>query len=242
MEYPHYINPSTGLNNLGHAPIWLDAEFTGLHRNTQLISIGLSTISGASFYAEFLDYDMNQVDDETANWLKANVLSGLLSPDATEFGVKTVKNLANICRFNGSNLAQSVYCIGDHDFIRKQLKTWMTTELNNYTSNANTKFQFYCDCYAYDWMLFNDLFAQDSIATKLPEYIYYIPFDLCTEMQVNGIDPDISREEFIGEVALHHILHHPLLELGTNRGSKHNSLVDALVAQMCTLKIQMMNH
>ena len=46
--------------------IFFDTEFTGLHQNTTLISIGLVSECGKTFYAEFNDYDFNQVDD----WLK----------------------------------------------------------------------------------------------------------------------------------------------------------------------------
>ena len=37
--------------------IYYDAEFTGLHINTTLISIGMVSDSGSFFYAEFNDYD-----------------------------------------------------------------------------------------------------------------------------------------------------------------------------------------
>ena len=49
--------------------IFFDTEFTGLHQKTTLISIGLISECGKSFYAEFNDYDFNQVDD----WLKENI-------------------------------------------------------------------------------------------------------------------------------------------------------------------------
>jgi len=43
--------------------IFFDTEFTGLHQNTTLISIGLVTEQEHSFYAEFDDYDKSQVDN-----------------------------------------------------------------------------------------------------------------------------------------------------------------------------------
>ena len=52
--------------------VFLDTEFTGLHKKTTLISIGL--VSGEkTFYAEFTDYDKNQV----GSWLKENVIDKL---------------------------------------------------------------------------------------------------------------------------------------------------------------------
>jgi len=37
--------------------IFFDTEFTGLHQNTTLISIGLISECGKTFYAELTDYD-----------------------------------------------------------------------------------------------------------------------------------------------------------------------------------------
>lgn len=53
--------------------IFLDTEFTGLHANTTLISIGLVAENGDKFYAELNDYDVSQVDE----WLEDNVISNL---------------------------------------------------------------------------------------------------------------------------------------------------------------------
>ena len=53
--------------------IFFDTEFTGLHQNTTLISIGLISDCGKTFYAEFNDYDKSQIDD----WLQTNVINNL---------------------------------------------------------------------------------------------------------------------------------------------------------------------
>lgn len=53
--------------------IFFDTGFTGLHKNTTLISIGLIAENGETFYAEFTDYDRSQCD----NWIKENVLPNL---------------------------------------------------------------------------------------------------------------------------------------------------------------------
>ena len=49
--------------------IFFDTEFTGLHKNTTLISIGLISEDRRSFYAELTDYDKEQCDD----WIKENL-------------------------------------------------------------------------------------------------------------------------------------------------------------------------
>ena len=54
--------------------IYFDTEFTGLHKDTTLISIGLISEDNKTFYAEFTDYDESQVDD----WIQTNVIDNLI--------------------------------------------------------------------------------------------------------------------------------------------------------------------
>ena len=53
--------------------IFFDTEFTGLHKNTELISIGLIAENGNTFYGEITNYDKSQVD----NWIQENVINNL---------------------------------------------------------------------------------------------------------------------------------------------------------------------
>lgn len=53
--------------------IFFDTEFTGLHQNTSLVSIGIVDEKGREFYAELMDYDPGQVDD----WIQQNVINNL---------------------------------------------------------------------------------------------------------------------------------------------------------------------
>jgi len=82
--------------------IFFDTEFTGLHKNTTLISIGLVTETGREFYAEFEDYDKSQVND----WLKENVISNLTMPDDDNFEVLH-------------------HYKGDKKYIAEHLKEWL---------------------------------------------------------------------------------------------------------------------
>lgn len=54
--------------------IFYDAEFTGLHKNTTLISLALVDETGWGLYAEFNDYDPKQVDE----WIEDNVLENTI--------------------------------------------------------------------------------------------------------------------------------------------------------------------
>lgn len=53
--------------------LYFDTEFTGLHQNTQLISIGIVSDNGKKFYAELNDY----LPDILNKWIHENVISKL---------------------------------------------------------------------------------------------------------------------------------------------------------------------
>lgn len=150
--------------------IFFDAEFTGLHQNTTLISIGFVSECGKTFYAEFKDFDKHQVND----WIEENVIKKLQ--------VNTEKIGGKMENLDGENW--SYY--GKTSDIVMALKFW----LKQFES-----IEIWSDCLAYDWVLFNELFGG---ALKIPKNIYYIPFDISTLFKVNGIDPDVSREGFSG--------------------------------------------
>jgi len=82
--------------------VYFDTEFTGLHKNTTLISIGLVSDNDDYFYAEFTDYDRTQVDD----WIKENVIKNLSSNIDFDIPCDVIK---------GNKLT-----------IRKYLKRWLS--------------------------------------------------------------------------------------------------------------------
>lgn len=145
--------------------IFLDTEFTGLHQNTSLISIGLISECGKTFYAELTDYDKNQIDD----WLRENVIKNLKFNDKS--GMDTFWNNGNDTELYGGK-----------EFTRDMLSAWLS---------QFGEVEMWSDCLAYDWVLFNELYGH---AFNIPKHVYYIPFDLCTLLKIKDIDPDISRE------------------------------------------------
>lgn len=167
--------------------IFFDTEFTGLHKNTTLISIGLVDENGRDFYAEFTDYDKSQVD----TWIRDNVISNL-----------TISNSGSVRERLA--LGESVDLVtsfaGRTPYIREELERW----LSKYDS-----VEMWSDCLAYDWVLFNDIFGG---AFNIPKNVYYIPFDICTLFKIKGVDPDINREEYAGKAVFknkrkHNALH-----------------------------------
>ena len=148
--------------------IFFDTEFTGLHQKTTLISIGLISECGKTFYAELSDYDKSQIDD----WLQKNVIDNLY---------------LNQCNHG----LQATSLFGDHhNFIGKTFNTRLALE--NWLSQFESV-EMWSDCLSYDWVLFNQLFGH---AFNIPKNVYYIPFDICTLFHVKGVDPDVNREEF----------------------------------------------
>lgn len=156
--------------------LFFDTEFTGLHKDTTLISIGIVSEDGRSFYAEFTDYDKSQVND----WVKENVISKL---SILNLGFDTY-----LPPFSKD------YCLvrGTTETIKNELEKWL--------SYFKEGIEIWSDCLAYDWVLFCDIFGG---AQNIPENIYYIPFDICTLFKIKDIDPDISREEFTDNEILH---------------------------------------
>lgn len=171
--------------------LFFDTEFTGLHKGTTIISMGIKAENGKTFYAEFNDYDKGQLDD----WIQKNVIDNLLH-DNIDFNIMADK---------------VVY--GNTRQVAKSLREWL---------QQFDHVEMWSDCLAYDWILFNDLYTH---AFNIPNNVYYIPFDICTLMKIKGVDPDISREEFIDN---------------SIEGKKHNSLYDAKVIEACYNKLMKM--
>ena len=168
--------------------IFFDTEFTGLHKGTSLISIGLISEYGDEFYAELTDYDKFQID----GWLQDNVIDNLLILNNGEYAAKIAMY---------GNTEGEIGCAGNKEFIKGQLKCWLESMSRKY----GDKVEMWSDCLAYDWVLFNDLFGH---AFNIPKNVYYIPFDICTLFKIKGIDPDISREGFAGiDGQKHNALH-----------------------------------
>ena len=51
--------------------LFFDTEFTGLQKDTTLISLGVVAEDGSCFYGKFTDYNQEQVND----WIEDNVLA-----------------------------------------------------------------------------------------------------------------------------------------------------------------------
>lgn len=109
--------------------VFFDTEFTGLHKDTTLISIGLISEDRRSFYAELTDYDKKQCND----WIKENVIDNLVS-SKLESDKKYIPN----------------YHIGTKDNISAALGNWFRQFEN---------VELVSDVCHYDMVLLIDLFG-----------------------------------------------------------------------------------
>ena len=123
--------------------IFFDTEFTGLHKNTTLISLGCVDENGRTFYAEFTDYDKSQVN----GWIKENVIKNLSYTKKKSF-----------FRKNGA-FEHDWRIRGDKTMVREALEEW----LNQYSF-----VEFVSDVCHYDMVLLADLFGG---AFSLPKNI-----------------------------------------------------------------------
>jgi len=173
--------------------LFIDTEFTGLKQNTNLISIGIISENNHEFYAEFSDYNKMYID----KWLYENVIENLIFQNLPSPMKKIEENNTMI--------------YGDSKYIKNELEKWLLKIKKEFNVD---NFEIWSDCLSYDWVLFNELWGG---ALFIPNYIYYIPFDICTIFKLKEIDPDISREEFSGIYDL----------------KKHNALDDARIIKYC---------
>ena len=183
---------------MSRVKVYMDSEFTGLHQNTTLISIGLISECGKTFYAEFNDYSKEQTDD----WLQKNVID------------KLYLNIQEGGAEYSSGGREDIKVYGNTDIVKTRLEEWLS---------QFGDVEMWSDLYAYDWMLFNQIWGH---AFNIPKNVYYIPLDLSTLLYAKGIDPDINREKFaFGEVYQEMI------------DRKHTALWDAKVIKECCEKL-----
>lgn len=123
--------------------VFFDTEFTGLHQNTTLISIGLISECGKTFYAELTDFDRSQINE----WLQENVINNL-----------ELTSRENMQHTKGS--AVTVKCDSAN------LKGFLTDWLSQFE-----QVEIWSDCLSYDWVLFNQIFGHAFNIPKNVYYI-----------------------------------------------------------------------
>ena len=149
--------------------LFYDSEFTGLTQNSTLISLAFIDENDRSFYAEFTDYDANQVDA----WIQRNVIA-----HCRWLGKEPLPEA-----FTQQDGAQT-WCLGDRNQIQTALKQWLS---------GYKQVEVWADCLAYDWVLFCELFGG---SLHLPAPLSYMPLDLVTLFHLKGYAKDKPRLPF----------------------------------------------
>lgn len=195
--------------------IYFDTEFTGLRKDTDLISIGLVTEGGNTFYAEFTDYDRTKINA----WLLKNVIKNLEHPEYKP-------NYEN-------------YRIeANRKLVQFHLNKWLEVVRNG------REVQFVSDCASYDTVLLFDLLTGGGTALDLPDWISPIVFDIVHIISANldilvigtDLDDGVSSQTYDYDM-LHNI--HKAFDFSREtivndcnihiEGEKHNALYDAKV-------------
>ena len=155
--------------------LYFDTEFTGLHKNTTLISIGLIDENGRTFYAEFTDYDKSQVDD----WILVNVIEHLI-----------YSKPKNRFVYGTSVFGEKTIVIGDKLKVKEELKHWLS---------IYDEVQLISDVCHYDMVLFIDIFGDAfSIPKNVSAVCYDINQDIAKHFGCSNKEAfDMSREEII---------------------------------------------
>lgn len=172
--------------------IYFDTEFTGLHKDTTLISIGLVDEDNRLFYAEFTDYNRDQVDD----WIRKNVIDNLQLPDKSQHTVFT---------HNSNN---EWFICSDRATISSALNSWLSSYEN---------ITFISDVCNYDSVLLTDLITNGGTALDMPKKIspvvYDINYDIARHYKVSIAEAfDMSREDIIANFNIDGIKHNALYD------------------------------
>lgn len=192
--------------------IFFDTEFTGLHKDTTLISIGLIDENGRTFYGEFSDYDESKCD----NWIRENVIKHLKW--SKEGPVEDFVNIYD----------NAWEAFGSKEYIKIVLTEWLS-KYNNV--------ELVSDCCHYDMVLFIDIFGD---AWSIPDVVnpacHDINQDIAKYFDISEREAfDLSREKIIEKVNIDNqdIANHFDISEGEKiiniEGDKHNSLYDAKV-------------
>ena len=157
--------------------IFFDTEFTGLHKNTTLISIGFIDENDRCFYAEFTDYDESQCDD----WIKENVIKNLKHKGTRDIHLK------------GYNPREDkTWIIGNKQEVYNALYEWLLTY---------DRIQLVSDVCHYDMVLLIDIFGSAwDIPSCLNPSCHDINQDIADYYKIDEMQAfDKGREDIIAE-------------------------------------------
>lgn len=207
--------------------LFFDCEFTGSHKNTTLISLGIVSEDGRKFYAEFEDYNEDQCDE----WIDNNVIDNLrIYPvywhSKVEEQIKALKEKGwkiyskpIMVREDSPFIHFVAYTADDGTREVCGAKWWIANELKGWIQQFDSV-QFVSDVCHYDFVLLIDLFGTvwDLPANVNPS-CHDINQDIATYYGIFEKEAfDRNRELIVMELCGEKV-----------DGNKHNALYDAKV-------------
>lgn len=182
--------------------MFFDTEFTGLQKNTDLISIGCVLDNGDKFYAECTNYDTSKCD----NWIKENVINKTILGGDEELKLRILKSL------------DITWIAGSKSSIKNALIQWLEF--------VDEPIELVSDVCHYDMVLFIDIFGG---AFDLPKIIcpccHDINQDIARYKCISEAEAfDINREDLANEVCK--------LNFQNTIANKHNALHDAEIIKL----------
>ena len=198
---------------------WFDMEFTGLHRNTTLISLGCVSEGNKMFYAELCDFDKAQLDQ----WIIDNVFANTMR--VTPCGNFLKKK--PLWESSVKDCAGSAACFGNKLYVRDCFLDWLQRE----NGDDKSPVEFISDVCHYDMMLMVDLLSNGKTAFDMPEWISPVCYDINQDIAwkyglTNYEAFDMNREDIAKELIpeIYESINFP-------EEMKHNSLWDAEIIQ-----------
>ena len=211
--------------------LFFDTEFTGLRKDTTLISIGIVSEDGRKFYAELTDYNENQCN----KWINENVVKNLHLPHIP-WHSKCTENIKKL-EEDGYVISQNPHipregALLEYDYFKSDNENmtalgdshWIGIALNEWLKQFDT-IQFVSDVCHYDFVLLIDLITNGGTVLDLPLNIsaacHDINQDIAQHFGVTDAEAfDMSREQIMNDLC------------GSEdivTGDKHNSIYDAEV-------------
>lgn len=151
--------------------VYFDMEFTGLKKDTTIISVGMIAENGEKFYGEIVDYDHSQLDE----WLIKNVITNLWSV------TKTIEECSSV----------EYFYVGTKNQIADYLKKWLS---------QFEDVQFVSDVCHYDMVLLIDLFGGAfDLPSNVSPACHDINQDIARCLNISDRKAfDVNRECFLG--------------------------------------------
>lgn len=189
--------------------LFFDTEFTGLHKNTTLISVGIVAEDGRKFYAVLNDFDRTQC----TQWIKKNVLKGVVE-DLLCIPVSLIEDIGEDGKYRDFWIVS-----GNKRLVSIHLNRWLNW-IGGYDS-----IQFVSDVCHYDFVLLVDLITNGGTAFDLPGNISPVCHDMNQDIarfyRVTDAEAfDMSREEIMSYVCGQDYI---------VTGDKHDAMYDAEV-------------